>query len=107
MEGVSAPVRSRLLGALTVVLLAATATVTLTAPVAYHRLLFARGQKARLVRLSARLAVCGLAMGLAAVSAVLLLVLDVVTRTSVAVPVTTAFAVLTTLLWLVPAAWRR
>lgn len=92
---------------LTALLLAASATVTLTAPVAYHRMLFARGQKARLVRLSARLAVGGLALGLAAVTAVLLLVLDVVTRTAVAVPVTAVFAVLTSLMWLVPAAWRR
>ncbi len=57
------------------VVLSATATVLLIGPVAYHRLVFRRGLKERLVRFANRLAILGLAaVGLAVLSSVLLVV---------------------------------
>ena len=59
---------------LTSVILAAMATILLIGPVAYHRLVFRRGLKERLVRLANVLAVLGLAaVGASVLSAVLLL----------------------------------
>jgi hypothetical protein len=53
--------------------LAALATVLLLGPVAYHRLVFRRGQKERLVRAASVMAIIGLAaVGLAVTCAVLL-----------------------------------
>jgi Family of unknown function (DUF6328) len=58
---------------LTCVILAAVATVLLIGPVAYHRLVFRRGMKERLVRFTNLLAIIGLAVvGLAVLAAVLL-----------------------------------
>ena len=73
---------------------------------AYHRLLFQRGQKERLVALSSRLAVAGLVLGLAAITSVLMLVLDVLTSAGVAAGVAGSFFAATAVLWLVPARWR-
>src|SRR3954463_14666690 len=56
------------------VLLSATATALIVAPVSYHRLLFRRRRKALLVRSADRLARAGLAILAAAVSVVVLLV---------------------------------
>ena len=56
------------------VILAAVATVLLIAPVAYHRLVFRRGMKERLVRFANVLAILGLAAVGAAVLATVLLV---------------------------------
>lgn len=57
------------------VVLSAVATVLLIGPVAYHRLVFRRGMKEKLVRFANRLAIIGLAVvGLAVLSAVLLVV---------------------------------
>jgi uncharacterized membrane protein YedE/YeeE len=54
-------------------LLAALATALLVGPVAYHRLVFRRGQKERLVRAAGVMAIAGLAaVGLAVTCAVLL-----------------------------------
>lgn len=86
----------------TALLLSAAASVVLTAPVAYHRILFAKGHKTRLVVLANRLAIGGLALLLAAVTAVLLLVTDVVLETPVAIVVSALFGVSTAVLWLVP-----
>ena len=56
------------------VTLSAVATVLLIAPVAYHRLVFRRGQKERVVRFANQLAILGLsAVGAAVVASVLLL----------------------------------
>ena len=58
---------------LTTVTLAALATVLLVGPVAYHRLVFRRGMKERLVRFANLLAILGLsAVGAAVLAAVLL-----------------------------------
>jgi len=58
---------------LTSVILAATATTLLIAPVAYHRLVFRRGMKERVVRFANVLAVLGLAAVGASVLATVLL----------------------------------
>ena len=56
------------------VTVSAVATVLLIAPVAYHRLVFRRGQKERVVRFANQLAILGLlAVGVAVVASVLLL----------------------------------
>jgi len=58
---------------LTTVILAAVAIVLLAGPVAYHRLVFRRGMKERLVRFANLLAILGLtAVGAAVLAAVLL-----------------------------------
>ena len=55
------------------IVLAAVATALLLGPVAYHRLVFRRGQKERLVRAASVMAISGLAtVGLAVSAAVLL-----------------------------------
>lgn len=83
-------------------LLAAAAAVVTVAPVAYHRMLFAQGQKPRVVRMSSRLAVVGLVLLLLSMASVLLLVLDVLFSTTVAIEVAVAFATVTGLLWFLP-----
>ena len=72
-------------------LLTAAANVALIAPVAYHRLLFAKGEKARVVALGNRLALAGLVLLLLAFTAVLLLVTDVLFHTVAATAVATGF----------------
>jgi cation transport ATPase len=58
---------------LATLVLAAVATALLLGPVAYHRLVFRRGQKERLVRAASVMAIAGLvAVGLAVSAAVLL-----------------------------------
>ena len=58
---------------LAAVILAAAATILLAAPVAYHRLVFRRGMKERVVRFANLLAILGLsAVGAAVLAAVLL-----------------------------------
>jgi hypothetical protein len=83
-------------------LLAAAANVALIAPVAHHRLLFARGRKEQVVRWAGRLALAGLVLLALAVAAVLLLVVDAVLPTTTAAAVAVAFALLTSALWLGP-----
>jgi hypothetical protein len=88
-------------------LLTAAANVALIAPVAYHRLLFAKGEKARVVALGNRLALGGLVLLLLAFTAVLLLVTDVLFHTRVAAVLATGFGLLTVSLWFVPPVLRR
>ena len=59
---------------LATLVLAAVATALLVGPVAYHRLVFRRGQKERLVRAASVMAIGGLAAVALAVSAAVLLV---------------------------------
>jgi hypothetical protein len=64
---------------------AATATALLLAPVAYHRLVFRRRQKERLVEWANRMAICGLvAVAVAISGAVCLVVSDVAPGVSAA-----------------------
>jgi hypothetical protein len=88
--------------------LAATATVLLLGPVAYHRLVFRQGQKERLVRAASAMAIGGLAAVSLAVSAAVLLVTGYVASGLPAVLITGFVAAAFGLLWFVlPLARRR
>ena len=82
-------------------LLAATATALLLAPVAYHRLVFRRHQKEQLVRDANILAILGLAAVGLAVSAAVLLVASFVARGATAVLITAFVVCLFAALWFV------
>ena len=88
---------------LTALVLSALTTVTLIAPVAYHRLLFGTGHKAGLVVLGNRLARLGLGLLVLTLVAVLLLVLLVLLEDRLASLSAIAFAAFTAALWFVPA----
>ena len=88
--------------------LAAVATALLLGPVAYHRLVFRRGQKERLVRAANVMAVAGLAAVGLAVSAAVLLVTGYVTSAVRAGLITAFVTCLFGLLWFAfPLARRR
>ncbi len=88
-------------------LLTAGANVVLIAPVAYHRLLFHRGEKPRVVRQGNRLALAGLVLLLLAMIAIVLLVTDVLFQAVAATVVATTFGAATVALWFVPPVLRR
>jgi hypothetical protein len=88
---------------LAALVLSASTTVVLIAPVSTHRLLFRQGHKERIVLLSNRLAVAGLTLLCLTLGAVLLLVTDVVLHRTTAVVLSTVFTASTVLLWAVPA----
>jgi hypothetical protein len=92
---------------LTALLLAASSAVVLIAPVAYHRVLFQQRQKPHVVRVANRLALAGLALLALAITAVLLLVSDLLMPRPAAVGLAGAFGLLTLALWFVPALLRR
>jgi len=79
--------------------LAAVATALLVGPVAYHRLVFRRGQKERLVRAASAMAIVGLAAVGLAVSAAVLLVTSYVGGGLEAGLITAFVACLFGLLW--------
>jgi hypothetical protein len=88
--------------------LAAVATALLLGPVAYHRLVFRRGQKERLVQAANVMAVAGLAAVGLAVSAAVLLVTGYVTSAVPAGLITTFVTCMFGLLWFAfPLAHRR
>ena len=88
--------------------LAAVATALLLGPVAYHRLVFRRGQKERLVRAANVMAVAGLAAVGLAVSAAVLLVTGYVTSAPPAGLITAFVTCTFSLLWFAfPLAHRR
>ncbi len=80
-------------------LLSAVATVLLIGPVAYHRLVFRRGLKERLVRFANRLAILGLAAVAGAVLAAVLLVTWYVAGAAFGAVVTAVAAVMISALW--------
>ncbi|MGH8962183.1 MAG: DUF6328 family protein [Jatrophihabitantaceae bacterium] len=87
---------------------AALAAVLLIAPVAVHRLLFAQHRKDEVVAFTARLAVGGLACLALAMTAAVLLIVDVVTNLTAAIAVAAALAATVIVLWAVlPVANRR
>ncbi len=93
---------------LTSLVLAALATILLIGPVAYHRLVFRRGLKERLVRFANVLAICGLAATGAAVLAAVLLVTYYVAGPVAGVLITALVACLLAGLWFaVPLTQRR
>ena len=88
--------------------LAAVATALLVGPVAYHRLVFRRGQKERLVRAASVMAIGGLAAVALAVCAAVLLVTSYVGGGLAAGLITALVVCLFGLLWFVfPLARRR
>ena len=88
--------------------LAALATALLVGPVAYHRLVFRRGQKERLVRAASVMAIGGLAAVGLAVSAAVLLVTGYVASGLPAALITAFVTCMFGLLWFVlPLARRR
>ena len=84
---------------LATLVLAAVATALLLGPVAFHRLVFRRGQKERLVRAANVMAIAGLAAVGLAVSAAVLLVTGYVTSTLPAVLITEFVTCMFGLLW--------
>jgi hypothetical protein len=93
---------------LATLVLAAVATALLLGPVAFHRLVFRRGQKERLVRAANVMAIAGLAAVGLAVSAAVLLVTGYVTSTLPAVLITAFVTCMFGLLWFAfPLAYRR
>ena len=84
---------------LAALMLSASTTVVLIAPVALHRQLFATGHKTELVRLGDRLTRAGLLLLALTLSAVLLLVIDVVGNRGAAIAVTATFLLATISLW--------
>ena len=95
-DGLSQGQRDLYLGTL---VLAAIATALLLGPVAYHRLVFRRGQKERLVRAANVMAVAGLAAVGLAVSAAVLLVTGYVTSALPAALITAFVTCMFGLLW--------
>ncbi|RKE19419.1 DUF6328 family protein [Streptomyces sp. TLI_171] len=91
-----------------VLLLAVVAAAVLATPVALHRGLFHHPDRARIVKVSARIAQIGLVLLAAALTGAVLLVLTVVLGAAVAVPITAVIALIFTGLWFVlPWAVRR
>ena len=80
---------------------AATSSVFLLAPVAAHRLVFARGRKRELVVAGHRMALVGLFFLGLTLAAGLLLVLDIAVSRPLAVAMTAVLLVLTVVLWVV------
>ena len=90
------------------VLLAAASIVLLTAPVAYHRLVFRRHRKEWLVRVSNRTAILGLVCVAAAVSSSVVLVVSFVAPGPLAVATAAVAPALFISVWfLLPFAYRR
>jgi hypothetical protein len=93
---------------LATLVLAAVATALLLGPVAYHRLVFRRGQKEGLVRAASVMAIAGLAAVGLAVSAAVLLVTGYVASTLPAALITAFVTGVFGLLWFAfPLARRR
>ncbi|WP_406416085.1 DUF6328 family protein [Streptomyces sp. NBC_00873] len=89
-------------------LLAVVSSAILATPVALHRVLFHRGEKARIVALSARLTEVGLVFLALALSGAILLLMDVVLGLRAAVVITAATVAMFASLWFVlPRALRR
>ena len=87
---------------LTALLLSAATTVTLIAPIAYHRMLFSTGHKPALVHVANRLARLGLVLLCLTLGAVLLLVTGVLLDGAGAIVLAVAFTISTALVWFVP-----
>lgn len=92
---------------LAALLLSAASAITLIAPVAYHRVLFAQRQKPQVVLFANRLALGGLGLLCLALAAVLLLVCDVLLGLTAALLISGAFLLGTAFLWFVPGLLRR
>jgi len=92
---------------LVTLLASAAATGFLIAPTGYHRLLFQRGDRPRIIRHGTRLFIAGLVCLAVAMTGAVYLVTEVVFSTATAVPVGTAAAAMFGWLWFGAALWRR
>ena len=92
---------------LVTLLLAAGSTVFLVGPVAYHRVLFAQGEKTHVVAVSHRMSTVGLCLLAMAVTGTILLVWDVLSGRAAATVVAALFGCSTVGLWFVPPLLRR
>jgi hypothetical protein len=92
---------------LVALLSAAAATALIIAPVAYHRVLFRRSQKPRLVVYAHRMAFAGLMLVIVAMASAVLLATDVVLSRPAAIAVSAATAAGLLLLWAVLPLLRR
>lgn len=86
---------------LVAVVFATTAVACLTAPAAWHRVLFRQGQREQILRVANVLAVVGMACLAVAMTATVLLLFKVVAGTLVAAVFAALFAVLFGTLWFV------
>jgi hypothetical protein len=84
---------------LVTVMLTTASAVFLIAPVAWHRILFRRGQRERIVEVASRYALVGLALLAAAMTGAVLLVADVVFGTWVALGVAAVAGALFAVYW--------
>lgn len=92
---------------LVAVVFATAAVACLTAPAAWHRVLFRQGQRPVILRVANRLAVIGLACLAVAMTATVLLLFEVVAGPVIATVFAVLFAVLFVALWfLVPMRYR-
>jgi hypothetical protein len=85
----------------------AVATLLLIAPVAFHRLVFRRRQKATLIVVADRLLLLGLSLLIVAISCAVALILDVVLGRAEALAGGVLVAVIGVLLWFALPAWAR
>ena len=90
-----------------VLLLSAAATALLIAPSAYHRLNFAQGDKPHIVQVASRLSVIGLAVLALAMIGAVMLVTDVLFKSSTVAITTAAAGVTFAFLWFVLPLLRR
>jgi hypothetical protein len=88
-------------------LLAAASTAFIIAPVAHHRILFRRRERAHLVKVANQLAVAGLICLSLAMTGAILLITDVLFHETVVAITTTATAVVFASLWFIPPLLRR
>ena len=89
------------------VVLAAVTTALLVGPVAYHRLLFRRHQKERLVRVANAMAICGLMTVALAITGAVLLIASFVVHGVAAIVITACVFCLFAGLWIVVPLARR
>ncbi|OLF04692.1 hypothetical protein BLA60_39400 [Actinophytocola xinjiangensis] len=86
---------------LVAVVFATAAVALLSAPAAWHRVLFRRGQRSMIVELANRFAVAGMACLAVSMTATVLLLTDAVLGNWVAVALSTLTALMFALLWFV------
>jgi len=92
---------------LVTVLFAVAAVALLTAPAAWHRIMFRRGHREEIVRTSNRFAVAGLACLAAAMVGTVLLIVNVVLGGWLSVVLTALVAIGFALLWFILPIWAR
>src|SRR6059036_3292924 len=88
-------------------LASAAATACLIAPTGYHRLLFQRGDRPRIIRHGTRLFIAGLVCLAIAMTGAVYLVTEVVFSTATAIPIGAVAAMSFGWLWFGAALWRR